>query len=94
MREIAKHAEARQEEISAASDGDELFKVANALSQAVPFGNVEISGDRAAPNGLAISQERVAFAAHGGKLGVCDPGVLQELELAEDVPVQANEMQP
>ena len=70
MREIAKHAKARQEEISAASDGDELFKAANALPQAVPFGNVEISGDRAAPNGLAISQERVAFAPHGGEFGV------------------------
>ena len=90
MREIAKHAEARQEEISAASDGDELFKVANALSQAVPFGNVEISGDRTPPNVLAISQERVALAPQCGKHGVWDPGGVQELELAEDVTVKAN----
>ena len=76
MSEVTKDAKARQEEIGPASNGNELFKSANALSQAVTFGNVEIAGDRTTPNGLAISEERVAFAAHGGKLGVGYPGVL------------------
>ena len=83
----AQRRQPRHEEVGAAFHGDEARHARVALSDSLAG-----SGE-AAPERLGRADQRVGVVVEPGELRVVQPGLLHELELAGDVPAQADEVE-
>lgn len=91
--EVAQGAETGEKEIRPAAQGNKLRQAGDALRDSVFLRPGEIRSHRARWHRLTVSQQRIGLVGQPGELAGIYPGILEEFELAQNVGVQAEELQ-
>jgi len=89
--EEPQRAQARQKEISAPAHGDKLRQPGDPAVRPNSLRQAEAVREMICGKRQAVAKQGICFVVHGIELGVDNPGILDELELARDVRIEADE---
>ena len=93
QRDKAQRPDAGHEKVPTATHRDELWQLRLARGRRMRLWFAEAIGSRPVGERFTVTEQWIALSFEAGKAAVHQPGILHELELAQDVRPEADEVQ-